>query len=128
MNKVAQIGKTYFRTPFLASGFVVRDGNNNVVLECRTQDIAKAMADLLNQANATVVAHGQCHSSCAYMWLATLNHGLGERSHLALHASYNAYGLNDYGERWLKEMGRSDLAVWARSSDLHYLTFDELGL
>jgi hypothetical protein len=89
---------------------------------------ARAMADLLNKANATVVAHGQCHSSCAYLWLATQSHGLGERSHLALHASYNAYGLNDYGERWLKDRGRPDLAVWARSSDLHYMTFDELGL
>jgi hypothetical protein len=108
----------------------LREGHRRFQITSRGGEMlpARAMAELLNQANATIVAHGQCHSSCAYMWLATLSHGLGERAHLALHSSYNAYGLNDYGERWLKAIGRPDLAVWARSDDLHYLTFDELGL
>jgi len=108
----------------------LREGHRRFQITSRGGEMlpARAMADLLNEANATIVVHGQCHSSCAYMWLATLSHGLGERPHLALHASYNAYGLNDYGERWLKEIGRPDLAIFARSSDLHYLTFDELGL
>lgn len=87
---------------------------------------ARAMASMLNQADATLIVRGQCHSSCAYLWLATTSHRLGPGAHLALHSSYDANGLNDYGEHWLKDMGRADLAVWARSAELHHLTIEDL--
>ena len=44
----------------------------------------------------------------------------------ALHASYTSWGPNDYGERWLLQMGRPDLTTWARSLDMHYLTDNEI--
>ena len=31
--------------------------------------VGRAMADLLNRHEAVLVAQGQCHSACTYMWL-----------------------------------------------------------
>ena len=88
--------------------------------------VARAMADLLNRNGALLIAQGQCHSACAYMWLATRRHQLGKEADLALHATFDDHGTNDFGELWLKELGRSDLAHWARHRDLHHLAPAEL--
>ena len=87
---------------------------------------AREIAKMLSGANAELSAEGQCHSACAYLWLATPRHTLGPAANLAVHASYDGRGANDYGARWLIEMGRSDLAIWAKSLDMHYLTDREL--
>ena len=88
--------------------------------------VARAMADLLNRAGAVLVAEGQCHSACAYLWLATKRHELGKDADLALHATFDAAGPNDFGQLWLRELGRADLEPWARSTELHHLTPREL--
>lgn len=88
--------------------------------------VARAMADLLNRHDALLVAEGQCHSACAYLWLATRRHALGPQADLALHATFDAAGTNDFGALWLAELGRKDLVRWARSSELHHLTPQDL--
>ncbi len=88
--------------------------------------VARAMADLLNRADAVLVAEGQCHSACAYLWLATRRRELGKDADLALHATFDAAGPNDFGQLWLRELGRSDLERWARSTELHHLSPQEL--
>lgn len=90
--------------------------------------VAREMATALNRSGSTLVAHGQCHSACAYLWLAAERRKVGPTADLALHASYNAEGVTRHGERWLVDIGRSDLAHWAVSRDFHHLTADELGL
>lgn len=88
--------------------------------------VARAMADLLNRADAVLVAEGQCHSACTYLWLATKKRELGKDADLALHATFDAAGPNDFGQLWLRELGRPDLERWARSTELHHLTPQEL--
>ena len=90
--------------------------------------VARDMAAALNRSGSTLVARGQCHSACAYLWLATGQRQVGPHADLALHASYNAEGVTAHGEQWLREIGRADLAHWAVSRDFHHLTVDELGL
>lgn len=43
-----RLGDTHFVGPFMASGFWVSDALGNSVAECRSQEIAKAMAAMLN--------------------------------------------------------------------------------
>jgi membrane-bound ClpP family serine protease len=90
--------------------------------------VAREMAAALNRSGSTLVAQGQCHSACAYLWLATERRQVGPSADLALHASYNAEGVTPHGEQWLREIGRADLAHWAVSRDFHHLSIDELGL
>lgn len=90
--------------------------------------VARAMADLLNRADAVLVAEGQCHSACAYLWLATRRHELGKDADLALHATFDDAGPNDFGVFWLREMGRPDLVPLARSRELQPLTSAQLGI
>jgi hypothetical protein len=87
---------------------------------------ARAMAGMLDRSGATLVAQGQCHSACAYLWLAVHNHRLASNVNLAIHASYNNQGISNYGELWLMEMDRADLAPFARSMELHQLSPAEL--
>jgi hypothetical protein len=47
-TKTVKMGDTFFRLPFVASGFYVSDADGNTVAECRTQDVAKALASTLN--------------------------------------------------------------------------------
>ena len=104
------------------------NGFRKIVITSRGGEMlaAREIAKMLSGANAELSAEGQCHSACAYMWLATPRHTLGPAANLAVHASYDGRGANDYGARWLVEMGRSDLAIWAKSLDMHYLTDREL--
>ena len=106
----------------------LRAGFRRVVVTSRGGEVlvARAMADLLNRHEAVLVAQGQCHSACAYMWLATRRREIGKDADLALHATFDNYGTNDFGELWLKELGRADLTRWARGRDLHHLTSEEL--
>lgn len=106
----------------------LRAGFRRITITSRGGEVlvARAMADLLNRAGAVLVAESQCHSSCAYLWLATHRHELGRDADLALHATFDKAGPNDFGVFWLREMGRSDLAPWALSSDLHRLSAREL--
>lgn len=90
--------------------------------------VAREMAATLNRSGSTLVARGQCHSACAYLWLAAERRQVGPAADLALHASYNAHGVTGHGEQWLREIGREDLAHWAVSKDFHHLTVEELGL
>lgn len=90
--------------------------------------VARAMADLMNRADAVLVAEGQCHSACAYLWLATRRHELGKDANLALHATFDDAGPNDFGVFWLREMGRPDLVPLARSRELQPLTSAQLGI
>jgi hypothetical protein len=89
--------------------------------------VAREMAAVLNRSGSTLVARGQCHSACAYLWLAAERRQVGPAADLALHASYNADGVTGHGEQWLREIGREDLAHWAVSKDFHHLTADEIG-
>jgi len=104
------------------------NGFRKIVITSRGGEMlaAREIAKMLSGANAELSAEGQCHSACAYMWLATPRHTLGPAANLAVHATYDGRGANDYGARWLVEMGRSDLAIWAKSLDMHYLTDREL--
>lgn len=106
----------------------LRAGFRRVVVTSRGGEVlvARAMADLLNRHEAVLVAQGQCHSACTYMWLATKRRALGKDADLALHATFDNYGPNDFGEFWLKELGRADLMRWARGTELHHLTPQEL--
>ena len=106
----------------------LRAGFRRVVVTSRGGEVlvARAMADLLNRHEAVLVAQGQCHSACTYMWLATRRRELGKDADLALHATFDNYGPNDFGELWLKELGRADLMPWARGTELHHLTRQEL--
>ena len=49
MNKTLQVGDTFFRMPFRATGYWVEDANRKNVAECASGAIAKALADLLNK-------------------------------------------------------------------------------
>ena len=49
MSKTVLVGTTYFRTPFRATGFWVEDADRKSVTECRSTEIAKAIADMLNK-------------------------------------------------------------------------------
>jgi hypothetical protein len=106
----------------------LRAGFRRITVTSRGGEIlvARAMADLLNRAGASLVAQGQCHSACTYMWLATKRRELGTDADLALHATFDDHGPNDFGELWLRELGRSDLARWARTGELHHLTPSEV--
>ena len=106
----------------------LRAGFRRIVITSRGGEVlvARAMADLMNRHEAVLVAQGQCHSACAYMWLATRQRELGKDPDLALHATFDKVGPNDFGELWLKELGRTDLMRWARAHELHHLTPQEL--
>ena len=54
--------------------------------------VARVMATLMNSVDAVVVAEGQCHSACAYFWLATSRRELGEDAHIALQAAFDTTG------------------------------------
>lgn len=49
MNKTVQVGDTFFRMPFCATGFYVEDADRKTVSECRSREVAKAIADMLNK-------------------------------------------------------------------------------
>lgn len=52
-KKTASFGKEMWILPFRAGGFWVSDAKDRSVCECRSYELAKAMADLLNKtANA----------------------------------------------------------------------------
>ena len=106
----------------------LRAGFRRIVVTSRGGEVlvARAMADLLNRHEAVLVAQGQCHSACTYMWLATKRRALGKDADLALHATFDDDGPNDFGELWLKELGRPDLMRWARTRELHHLGAQEL--
>ena len=106
----------------------IRRGQREFVITSRGGEFmaAREMADLLNGSGSTLIAVGQCHSSCAYLWLAARQHRLGTAAHLALHASYTAEGITNHGEQWLREIGREDLAQWARSKEMRGLTVHDL--
>lgn len=106
----------------------LRAGFQRIVVTSRGGEVlvARAMADLLNRHEAVLVAQGQCHSACTYMWLATRRRALGKDADLALHATFDDDGPNDFGELWLKELGRPDLMRWARTRELHHLGAQEL--
>lgn len=106
----------------------LRAGFRRIVITSRGGEVlvARAMADLLNRHEAVLVAQGQCHSACTYMWLATKRRALERGADLALHATFDDDGPNDFGELWLKELGRSDLARWARTRELHHLEPQEI--
>jgi hypothetical protein len=108
--------------------FALSNGFRKFVITSRGGEMlaARQMSEMFNDASAELAARGQCHSACAYMWLATSLRKLGPAAHLALHASYTAYGPNDYGARWLVQMGRPDLTSWSHSLDMHYLTDSEI--
>lgn len=48
-GKIVELGDTYFRFPFQATGFYVEDAARKTAAECGNQKIAKALADLLNK-------------------------------------------------------------------------------
>ena len=106
----------------------IRRGQREFVITSRGGEFmaAREMADLLNGSGSTLIAVGQCHSSCAYLWLAARQHRLGTAAHLALHASYTAEGITNHGEQWLREIGRDDLVQWARSKEMRGLTVHDL--
>lgn len=106
----------------------IRRGQREFVITSRGGEFmaAREMADLLNSSGSTLIAVGQCHSSCAYLWLAVRQHRLGAAANLALHASYTAEGVTSHGEMWLREIGREDLAQWARSMEMRGLTVQDL--
>lgn len=108
----------------------IRRGQREFAITSRGGEFmaAREMADLLNRSGSTLVAVGQCHSSCAYLWLAVRNHRLGAAADLALHASYTAAGPTNHGELWLREIGREDLVQWARSMDMRRLSAKDLRL
>lgn len=108
----------------------IRRGQREFVITSRGGEFmaARAMAELLNGSGSTLVAAGQCHSSCAYLWLAAWKHRLGPSANLALHASYTAEGITNHGEVWLQEMGRADLVQWARSKEMRELSARDLRL
>lgn len=80
--------------------------------------VIHAMADLLYWADAVLVAWGQCHSTCAYLWLATKRRELGKNADLALRAAFEDAGPNGFGQLWLRGLGRTDLECWARSGSI----------
>lgn len=43
------IGDSHFVAPFTANGFWVSDARGNSVAECRSQEVAKALAAMLNE-------------------------------------------------------------------------------
>ena len=49
MNKTVQVGDTFFRMPFRATGFYVEDADKKTVAECRSREVAKALTELLNK-------------------------------------------------------------------------------
>jgi hypothetical protein len=51
MLKQVMVGGTIYILPFRASGFWVEDAKGLNVCSCRTMDIAKALATLLNETN-----------------------------------------------------------------------------
>jgi hypothetical protein len=108
----------------------IRRGQREFVITSRGGEFlaAREMADLINDTGSTLVAVGQCHSSCAYLWLAAHKRRLGRAANLALHATYRTDGITNHGELWLHEMGRSDIAKWAQSADMHVLSMEELFL
>lgn len=108
----------------------IRRGQREFVITSRGGEFlaAREMAELINDTGSTLVAAGQCHSSCAYLWLAVQKRRLGQAANLALHATYRTDGITNHGELWLREMGRPDLAKWAQSADMHVLSMQELFL
>lgn len=106
----------------------IRRGQREFAITSRGGEfmVAREMAELLNESGSTLVAVGQCHSSCAYLWLASQKRRLGPSANLALHASYTAEGITNHGELWLREMGRADLAQWARSKEMRELSVRDL--
>ena len=106
----------------------IQRGQREFVITSRGGEFmaAREMADLLNGSGSTLIAVGQCHSSCAYLWLAARQHRLGTAANLALHASYTAEGITNHGEQWLREIGRDDLVQWARSKEMRGLTVHDL--
>jgi hypothetical protein len=108
----------------------VRQGKREFAITSRGGEFmaAREMADILNDSGSTLIAVGKCHSSCAYLWLATRQHRLGAAANLALHATYTTEGITNHGEQWLLEIGRNDLAKWARNRELHRLTIEDMNI
>lgn len=106
----------------------LRAGFRRIAITSRGGEVlvARAMGDLINQAGALLVADGQCHSACTYLWLASRRRALGREADLALHATFDNFGVSDFGELWLRELGFPSFARWARSRDLHHLSPDDL--
>jgi hypothetical protein len=49
MGKQVQVGDSFFRMPFSATGYWVEDADRKNVAECPSGAIAKALAELLNK-------------------------------------------------------------------------------